>query len=233
MLSRRRATGVSWYGNLRYGHDVDQDMDLYLDAYLPAGATAATPAVVLVHGGGHVGGDKCDGTSVSAKMAKAGIAVFTIEYPLATRDQGDVGRHRADARLAVTWVRANAGSFNVDPTRLGLWGTSAGVDIAYTAAYSAQRSDLGASVKAVAGWSGVYDFVDEYYRDPTNAQHVDAGTVVPRLRRPDRPPGASPRPSTPRRCPTSPTTARPRSWSPAATPRPGASRSSRRTRCRW
>lgn len=31
------ATGVSWYGNLRFGHDVDQDMDLYLDAYLPAG----------------------------------------------------------------------------------------------------------------------------------------------------------------------------------------------------
>ena len=170
------AAGVSWYGNLRYGHDVDQNMDLYLDAYLPAGATSATPAVVLVHGGGHVGGDKCDGASVSAKMAKAGIAVFTIEYPLATATKPTSADTAPDARLAVTWVRANAGAFDVDPARLGLWGTSAGVDVAYTAAYSATRSDPGASVKAVAGWSGVYDFVDEYYRDPTNAQHVDAGT---------------------------------------------------------
>ena len=32
-------------------------------------------------------------------------------------------------------------------------------------------------MKAVAGWSGVYDFVDEYYRDPANAQHVDGGTA--------------------------------------------------------
>ncbi len=171
------AAGVSWYGNLRYGHDVDQDMDLYLDAYVPAGATASTPAVVLVHGGGHVGGDKCNGSSVSAKMAAAGIAVFTIEYPLATATRPTSADTAPDTRLAVTWVRANAASFRVDPTRLGLWGTSAGVDIAYTAAYSAQRSDPGASVKAVAGWSGVYDFVDEYYRDPANAQHVDAGTT--------------------------------------------------------
>ncbi|MGZ4784446.1 MAG: alpha/beta hydrolase fold domain-containing protein [Acidimicrobiales bacterium] len=170
------AAGVSWYGNLRYGHDVDQNEDLYLDAYLPSGAGSTTPAVVLVHGGGHVGGDKCDGASAAGKMAAAGVAVFTIEYPLATPTSPTSADTAPDARLAVTWVRANAGSFNVDPTRLGLWGTSAGVDVAYTAAYSATHTDPGASVKAVAGWSGVYDFVDEYYRDPSNTQHVDAGT---------------------------------------------------------
>ena len=170
------ATGVSWYGNLRYGHDVDQDQDLFLDAYLPSGATAATAAVVMVHGGGHVGGDKCDGSSAAAKMAKAGVAVFSINYPLASATRPTSSDTAPDTRLAVSWVRTNAVPFNVDPTRLGLWGTSAGVDIAYTAAYSAQRVDPGATVKAVAGWSGAYDFVDEYYRDPTNVQHVGAGT---------------------------------------------------------
>ncbi len=166
-------TGVTYYGNLRYGHDVDQNQDLYLDARLPAGATAAVPAIVYVHGGGHISGSKCEeGTKQSDYLAQQGFAVFSVDYPLASATVHTSDDVPADVELAVQWVRTNAAAFGVNPAAIGLWGGSAGSDVALDAAYMAERDDPGARVQAVSGWSGGYDYVDEFYRDPANAGHV-------------------------------------------------------------
>ena len=169
-------SGLAYYGNLRYGHDVDENQDLLVDAYVPTGASGPRPAVVYVHGGGHVGGNKCDNGNVLDYLAQHGFAVFSIDYPLASSTVHPFSEQPADTELAVQWVRTNAASFGVNPSAIALFGTSAGVDIAFDAAYEAQRSDPAARVEAVAGWSGVYDFVDEYYRDPSNPDHVGNGT---------------------------------------------------------
>ncbi len=169
-------SGVDYYGNLLYGHDVDQNQDLLLDAYVPTGVPGPLEAVVYVHGGGHVGGSKCSDPSLTSYLAQHGLAVFSIDYPLASTTVHPSYDQPADAELAVQWVRTNAARFGVNPSAIALFGTSAGVDIAFDAAYQAQRSDPPARVQAVAGWSGVYDFVDEYYRNPDNPDHVGNGT---------------------------------------------------------
>ncbi len=131
---------------------------------------------MYVHGGGHVGGSKCSDPNLTSYLAQHGLAVFSIDYPLASATVHPSSDQPADTELAVQWIRTNAASFGINPSAIALFGTSAGVDIAFDAAYQAQRSDAPARVQAVAGWSGVYDFVDEYYRNPDNPDHVGNGT---------------------------------------------------------
>ncbi|MBV8950428.1 MAG: alpha/beta hydrolase [Actinobacteria bacterium] len=168
------ATGVTYYGNLQYGHDNDFGQDLFLDAYLPAGS-GPFPAVVVVHGGGHIAGNKCGMQNQAVYLAQHGFAAFSIDYPLASSTRHPWTEQPADTRLAVRWVRTFASTLHVDSNKVALWGSSAGADLALVAAYQAQRSDPGARVQAVVGWSGVYDFVTEAYRDPSNTGHHNDG----------------------------------------------------------
>ncbi len=59
---------------------------------------------------------------------------------------------------AISYLRANASSFNVDPARLASFGTSAGATLAVYSAMKAFQSDPSAEVVADVGWSGGYDF---------------------------------------------------------------------------
>ena len=170
------ASGVNYYGSLKYGHDNDFNQDLYLDALIPATSAGLLPAVVYVHGGGHVGGNKCEGQGAATYLAQHGFAVFSIDYPLATASQSAWYDQPSDTELAVQWLRTNAGTFGVNPSGIALWGTSAGADIAFDAALEAQRSDPAAKVQAVSGWSGSYDFAGEYYRNPESSAHIPNAT---------------------------------------------------------
>jgi acetyl esterase/lipase len=94
-----------------------------LDAYLPPG-DGPHPAVLLVHGGAWMHGDKRDVGELAGLLARAGFACFAPSYRLAPA-------HRWPAQLedclyAVQFVRANAARFAVDPARIGAMGFSAG-----------------------------------------------------------------------------------------------------------
>ena len=162
------AQGVNYYGSLKYGHDNDFNQDLYLDALIPTSGQGPFPAVIYVHGGAHVEGKKCEGQAQRVYLAQHGFAVFSIDYPLASATQSASYEQPTDTELAVQWVRANAGVLEVNPNKIGLWGGSAGADLAVGAAYRAQQNDPAAQVQAVAGWSGSYDAVGDYYRNPSN-----------------------------------------------------------------
>ena len=170
------ASGVNYYGSLKYGHDNDFNQDLYLDALIPTTNTGLLPAVVYVHGGGHVGGNKCEGQGAATYLAQHGFAVFSIDYPLATASQSAWYDQPGDTELAVQWLRTNAGTFGINPNGIALWGTSAGADIAFDATLEAQRFDPSARVQAVSGWSGSYDFAGEYYRNPESSAHIPNAT---------------------------------------------------------
>jgi alpha-L-fucosidase 2 len=107
--------------------------------------------VVLVHGGGWEAGDKVTYiTPLFAPLARAGLAWFSIDYRLTP----DV-RHPEqmdDLRRAVAWVRAHAGRFRVDPTRLAVVGESASGQMA--ALLATEDRELA----GVVSFYGVYDF---------------------------------------------------------------------------
>jgi acetyl esterase/lipase len=98
---------------------------LLLDAYRPAGA-GSHPLVVMIHGGGWARGGRFEMglTKWAAYLAAAGLAVVSIDYRLAP--QTTYPDSFQDCLDAVDWAVANADALGADPTRIGLWGDSAG-----------------------------------------------------------------------------------------------------------
>lgn len=97
----------------------------------PPPGTANGTAVVVVPGGGygHLAMDK-EGHQVARWLNSLGVAAFVLKYRL-----GPKYRHPAmlmDAQRAIRTVRARAAEWNVDPSRVGILGFSAGGHLAAT-----------------------------------------------------------------------------------------------------
>ena len=146
--------------DLVYGsavNDQGKTEQLELNLYQPTGDVATDrPAVVYIHGGGFVHGDKADGGPWAVDLAKRGYVVVSINYRLATTDLGRVPGQPPppvyiqavtnalhDAQASVRWLRANAATYGIDPTRIGATGGSAGAVTALALAYDS--TDVGDS----------------------------------------------------------------------------------------
>ena len=144
------------------------------DAYLPANETQETPGVILIHGGGFTGGNKSDLANLGNKLAADGMAAFSINYRLDSSTVVGFPMESQDVMAAISYIRGHATSFDVDPTRLASFGTSAGATLAVYSALKAYQTDPSAQVLADVGWSGGYDFTvgDSGAIDPTQLQNV-------------------------------------------------------------
>jgi acetyl esterase/lipase len=142
------------------------------DLYLPKGKSKA-PVLVAVHGGGWQVGSKQFYRYWGLFLARAGYAVFSIDYRL-----GKAGAYPNavyDVKAAVQFVRAKAAEFDLDPDRIGLVGDSAGAHLSALVALagdqfnSAYRDDANAAVpagvKCVVGFYGVYDMHAQWMHD--------------------------------------------------------------------
>ena len=110
------------------------DEDRTLDLYLPAGVAGGTsPALVYVHGGGFTGGDKAKGSGLAEipALAARGYVVASANYRLAPEHLFPAPIE--DVKCAVRYLRANAETLGVDPSRIGIWGGSAGGNLALLA----------------------------------------------------------------------------------------------------
>jgi acetyl esterase/lipase len=128
------------------------------DAFLPGSATQATPGVILIHGGGFTSGSKSGLDAIASDLAQDGMAAFSINYRLDSSTVVGFPMESQDVMAAISYIRANASSFNVIPTRLASFGSSAGATLAVYTATEAVKSDPSAEVVADVGWSGGYDF---------------------------------------------------------------------------
>ena len=131
---------VTVTSNLQYGSAPDAQgnpVPLMLDMYRPTGDTQTSrPALVWVHGGSFTGGDKTNvvPVDVANTFAKLGYVVVSINYRLlGSNCIGNPGgctaaaiEAKRDAQAAVRWLRANAATYAIDPTRIGIGGESAG-----------------------------------------------------------------------------------------------------------
>jgi acetyl esterase/lipase len=103
-----------------------------LDLCQPKGASGTRPAVLLIHGGAWVGGDKQDFENTCMLLAQQGFVAATINYRLA--QNGDPTTQwpaqLVDSQLAVRWLRAQAAPLGIDPQHICAWGSSAGGQLA-------------------------------------------------------------------------------------------------------
>lgn len=114
-----------------------------LDLYLPADRAkdVRSPAVVMIHGGGWIGGDKAENRSfnVCTTLALEGYVCVSINYTL---ERGVWPQNLYDCKNAVRWLRVNADEYQVDADHIGVIGGSAGGHLALMVAYTSRPPKL-------------------------------------------------------------------------------------------
>lgn len=133
LTSLASAQSAPTYRDVAYDDDHPaQVMDVYL-----AKSERPTPAMVYIHGGGWRAGSKSRIPGwLQQFVADGTLSVISVEYRFT-----DVKTHPAqvnDCLRAIQFVRANAEKWNIDPTKIGVTGGSAG---GHLTAYVALHDD--------------------------------------------------------------------------------------------
>lgn len=108
-------------------------VELCLDIVAPQGEPdSPRPAILFVHGGGWIGGEKS--TSANNWLAAAGFVTASVHYRLT--DVAPFPAQIHDVKAAIRWLRDHADEWNIDPDKIGVWGSSAGGHLAAMCAVS-------------------------------------------------------------------------------------------------
>lgn len=155
--------GVEAHENLPYARP--EGIELQLDLYRPTGDRIC-PAVIIVHGGGWVAGDRTMERAFARHLAARGYVTATVSYRLGA--PGRFPHAIFDLRSAVRWLRAKASEFHLNPARIGAIGGSAGGTLAAflgatngEPAYDPGSPTDGGTVQAVVDIDGLVTFLDD------------------------------------------------------------------------
>lgn len=137
---------------------------LLLDLFLPTHATKP-PLVLYIHGGGWRGGSRKGPFPLF--LAREGYAVASIDYRLSS--VAVFPAQIFDCKGAVRWLRAHAGEYGFDASRITAMGTSAGGHLAVllgtTHGVQSLEGEVGGNldqsskVQAIVDFFGPVDFV--------------------------------------------------------------------------
>lgn len=168
---------------------------LRLDLYQPVGDTRTDrPAIVWIHGGGFVSGERTDPAMVELcrRFARKGYVTASITYRLRTNAQkqaDSAGTYLdavADAKAAVRWLRSQAAVYGIDTARVAIGGGSAGAATALGAAYlegegTSGNPGLSSEVDAVVDFWGALPDLTQLERGeaPVLIIHGTADQTVP------------------------------------------------------
>ncbi|MEV8311142.1 alpha/beta hydrolase [Streptomyces flavidovirens] len=146
-----------------------------LDVHVPPG-DGPVPAVVWIHGGGWLDGDRryppptVPVALLHGSVLGAGLALVCIDYRHSLEAPFPAQLH--DVKAAIRYIRQFADMFDIDPERIGVWGESAGGHLAALAGLVGPDSSDGqalegtegvreghTAVQAVVDWYGVSEIV--------------------------------------------------------------------------
>ena len=122
--------------------NVEYKPGLKLDIYQPTTKVyEKAPVIVYVHGGAWIGGFKESLNFNRVNQAintlrESGYAIVSVNYTLGQRNKSPFPDCIKDASDAVSWLTKNSSLYNFDVHNIGLFGESAGAQIAMMLAYS-------------------------------------------------------------------------------------------------
>lgn len=163
-VSDELPTGIRAIEALEYS--ARAEAPLRLDVYRPTG-DAVLPAVLIVHGGGWIAGDRTMERPFAKQLALRGYVTAPVSYRL-----GRAGRFPApvyDLKAAVRWLRAHVRDYAIDPERIAIVGGSAGGTLAAMVGATNGQRDMDAAdapnlpsseVQAVVDIDGTVTFTD-------------------------------------------------------------------------
>ncbi|MBL4883030.1 MAG: alpha/beta hydrolase fold domain-containing protein [Planctomycetaceae bacterium] len=135
-----------------------------LDVYVPAQTDAKLPVVVWIHGGAWRAGDKRNCPALY--LLKHGYVVASINYRLS--QHAVFPAQIQDCKAAIRFLKSNADRFQIDPKKVGVWGSSAGGHLVALLGTSggvvelelpgAEKSEFDSTVQAVCDYFGPTDF---------------------------------------------------------------------------
>lgn len=115
---------------------------LKFDLLRPRAATKPgqlSPAVIVVHGGGWLGGSRRDAAGLMQFFAAQSYLALGIDYRLSS--EAPFPAQIEDLKCAGRWLQNHAAQYGVDPQRIGLYGTSAGAQLAALAVLTPGKWD--------------------------------------------------------------------------------------------
>lgn len=153
---------------------VDHRLDIVTLAREPE---SPRPAIVFVHGGGWLGGEKT--TTANDWLAEAGFFTVSVEYRLTGTARFPAQIH--DVKAAIRWVREHAAEWNVDPDKIGVWGSSAGGHLSALcavtngdAAYAGGEFETSSDVQCAVPICPPTDFLVDWYAVGNMPVHEEA-----------------------------------------------------------
>lgn len=143
---------------------------LKLDVTIPSapvpGGGDRRPALVQVHGGGWVIGDKREqGLPLLGHMAAQGWVGFNVNYRLSPG--ATFPDHLVDLKRGIAWIREHADEYGIDPSFICVTGGSAGGHLTALLGLTANEpryqpgfEGADTSFAAAVPFYGIYDFTD-------------------------------------------------------------------------
>jgi acetyl esterase/lipase len=123
------------HANIAYGPHERHVLDLWV-----AKTDAPAPLAIFIHGGGFIGGSK---EQINARelneLLDAGISVAALNYRLLA--QAPLPAAHQDVTRAVQFLRSKAGEWNLNKTRFGGFGGSAGAQLVMYLAFHDDLAD--------------------------------------------------------------------------------------------
>jgi acetyl esterase/lipase len=167
LLNRRK--GVARIRNVPFARAGGRT--LKLDVTVPSapvpGGGDRRPALMQIHGGGWVLGDKREqGLPLLNHMAAQGWVGFNVNYRLSPAVAFPT--HLVDLKRGLAWIREHADEYGIDPDFICVTGGSAGGHLTALMGLTANEprfqpgfEDADTSVAAAVPFYGIYDFTDE------------------------------------------------------------------------
>ena len=129
---------------VRVVRDIPYGTDLRMDLYLPQSAPTPAPVIVWLAGGGWRNQRRGHGPRLTRLFAERGYVMADIEYRSSEISRWPTQLH--DVHAALRRLHDIADEYALDPSAIGLWGSSAGAHLALLAAFAA---DAAPTVRAV------------------------------------------------------------------------------------
>jgi acetyl esterase/lipase len=157
---------------------------LQLDVFGPvARRRQGYPAVLFVHGGGWRSGNRSQHVPMAQQLAARGYVTVTAEYRLSTEALYPAAV--LDLKAAIRWLRANARAYQIDTTRIAIWGFSAGGQLAALVGTTNDDSQLegnacqpnhSSSVQAIVDVDGTLAFIHPESGEGNDSKGKSAAT---------------------------------------------------------
>lgn len=141
---------------------------LHATLYRPsAHPTRATPGLLAFHGGGFIDGNPngC-GEFAKAMALYLGITTVSVSYRLADENTPSFPDILDEATLAWRWIQQQAPELNIDPTRIAVFGESAGglqaAHLAVNSPLQALSEEESKPAALISLW-GCFDYVARWF----------------------------------------------------------------------